>query len=199
MATLFMMIAEREADARAAAEELHTQIAKLTDQLAAVQTELSRLQVTHETATSLGYTEPDGSIAADTTIAQPAYLGPSSPSSNAPTARCAPDSCASSLTSAPNPNTARACARASSAWPPAASSPRPSPACSPSSSRPCPGSHRHDALRARPHTGGVEPVEQRSANPVQDFPDDLLDQRQIRIRREPAACQIRVEIAEFTQ
>jgi hypothetical protein len=72
MTLLFAMIAEREAGARAAADELRDGIAKLTEQLAAVEDELSRLAVTRETAMSLGYTEPDDDP--DTTIAQPAYL-----------------------------------------------------------------------------------------------------------------------------
>jgi hypothetical protein len=72
MTSLFTMITEREADARAAADDLRTGIAKLTEQLTAIETELSRLAVTRETAISLGYTEPDDDT--DTTIAQPAYL-----------------------------------------------------------------------------------------------------------------------------
>ena len=59
MTSLFTMIAEREADARTAAEDLRAQITKLSEQLTAVKTELSRLQVTRETAIALGYTEPD--------------------------------------------------------------------------------------------------------------------------------------------
>lgn len=72
MNSLFMMIAEREADARATVEELRAGIDKLTEQLTAAETELSRLTITRETATSLGYTEPDGDP--DATVAQPAYL-----------------------------------------------------------------------------------------------------------------------------
>jgi hypothetical protein len=72
MTLLFTMIAEREAGARATADELRAQVAKLTEQLAAVEDELSRLAVTRETAMSLGYTEPDDDP--DTTITQPAYL-----------------------------------------------------------------------------------------------------------------------------
>jgi hypothetical protein len=45
MSSLFAMIAEREADAVAAAEELRAGIAKLSEQLAAVETGLARLQV----------------------------------------------------------------------------------------------------------------------------------------------------------
>jgi hypothetical protein len=74
MTSLFTMIAEREADAAAAAEQLRADIAKLTEQLAAVETELSQLAVTRQTAMSLGYTEPEQDSTADTTIAQPAYL-----------------------------------------------------------------------------------------------------------------------------
>src|ERR1051326_8968051 len=64
------MISEREADARATAEELRDGIAKLTEQLTAVEAELSRLAVTRETAMSLGYTEPDEAA----TVVQHAYL-----------------------------------------------------------------------------------------------------------------------------
>ena len=74
MTSLFTMIAEREADARAAADDLRAQIEVLTEQLAAVEAELSRLAVTRQTAMSLGYTEPNEDVVTDTTIAQPAYL-----------------------------------------------------------------------------------------------------------------------------
>ncbi len=72
MNSLFTMIAEREADARATVEELRAGIDKLTEQLTAAETELSRLAITRQTAMSLGYTEPDDGP--DTTIVQPAYL-----------------------------------------------------------------------------------------------------------------------------
>jgi hypothetical protein len=72
MNSLFAMIAEREADARATVEELRAGIDKLTEQLTAAETELSRLVITRETAMLLGYTEPDEDP--DTTVAQPAYL-----------------------------------------------------------------------------------------------------------------------------
>lgn len=42
------MITEREADARATAEELRVGIAKITEQLTSVETELARLAVTRE-------------------------------------------------------------------------------------------------------------------------------------------------------
>ena len=73
MTSLFTMFSEREAEASAAAEDLRAQIAKLSEQPDAVEAELSRLAVTRQTATSLGYTEPDEDSAADATIAQPAY------------------------------------------------------------------------------------------------------------------------------
>jgi hypothetical protein len=72
MTLLSTMIAEREAGAHAAADELRAQAARLTEQLAAFEDELARLAVTRETALSLGYTEPDDDP--DMTIAQPAYL-----------------------------------------------------------------------------------------------------------------------------
>lgn len=68
------MIADREANAGAAAEELRASISKLSEQLDAVETELARLSVARETAMSLGYSEPDEDTAVDTTIAQLAYL-----------------------------------------------------------------------------------------------------------------------------
>jgi hypothetical protein len=73
MSSLFVMLDEREANARAAAEELRGQVAKLTVQLAAVEDELSRLAITRATALSLGYAEPE-EPAPDPTISQPAYL-----------------------------------------------------------------------------------------------------------------------------
>lgn len=72
MNSLFTMIAGREADVRATVEELRAGIDKLTEQLTAAETELSRLTITRETAMSLGYTEPDDDP--DATVAQPAYL-----------------------------------------------------------------------------------------------------------------------------
>lgn len=45
MTSLFAMLDEREADARVAAQELGGQLGKLTEQLAAVENELSRLAI----------------------------------------------------------------------------------------------------------------------------------------------------------
>ncbi|MYR87845.1 hypothetical protein GTY41_23685 [Streptomyces sp. SID685] len=67
------MLDEREADARAAAEDLRGQVGKLTEQLAAVEDELTRLSITRATTLSLGYAEAD-EPAPDATISQPAYV-----------------------------------------------------------------------------------------------------------------------------
>jgi len=74
VSSLFTMLDEREADASAAAEELRGQVGKLTEQLAAVENEPSRLAICRETTLSVGHIEPDDIIdRVDATIAQPAY------------------------------------------------------------------------------------------------------------------------------
>lgn len=72
MGSLFTMLTDREADARAHAEDLRAQIAKLAEQLDAIETELSRLAITRETALALGYVE-EAETELDPVIAQPAY------------------------------------------------------------------------------------------------------------------------------
>lgn len=72
MCSLFTRLSEREADARARAEDLRAQIATITEQLDAAETELSRLTVTRETALPLGYNE-EAEAQPDPVLAQPAY------------------------------------------------------------------------------------------------------------------------------
>ncbi|MGW7539839.1 hypothetical protein ACWGKQ_01765 [Streptomyces sp. NPDC054770] len=68
----FQMVAEREAGA-VAADDRRTQIARLSEQLAAVEDELSRLEITRSTALPLGYTEA-GSRRRDRRRHRPARL-----------------------------------------------------------------------------------------------------------------------------
>src|SRR5262245_9613322 len=96
MSSLFAMLDEHEADARSAAEELRGQVTKLTEQLAAVEDELSRLAITRATALSVGYTEPEEPAPTRRSASPPTW--PSSPNSNAHPAACVPDSCARSST-----------------------------------------------------------------------------------------------------
>lgn len=69
---LLDLICEREAAASATAEQLREQIAALTDQLTAAETELTELAITRKTLLRL--TGPiDALSPADTTVASPAY------------------------------------------------------------------------------------------------------------------------------
>jgi hypothetical protein len=72
MGSLFTMLTDRGTDARAHAEDLRAQIAKLAEQLDATETELSRLAITRETALALGYAE-EAETEPDPVITQPAY------------------------------------------------------------------------------------------------------------------------------
>jgi hypothetical protein len=66
------LIAQREAAAGTAAERLREQIATLTDQLTAAETELTELAITRKTLLSLaGQTDP--ATPTDATVATPAY------------------------------------------------------------------------------------------------------------------------------
>lgn len=72
MTSLFAMLDAREADVRTNIEELRGQIDKLAGQLAAAEDELTRLEITRTTATSVGWDEqPEPEP--DPVIAQPAY------------------------------------------------------------------------------------------------------------------------------
>ena len=66
------LIAEREAAATAAGELRREQIAKLTAELAATDTELHELSITRRTLTRLT-DQAEAAAAADATIAGPAY------------------------------------------------------------------------------------------------------------------------------
>lgn len=72
MASLLDLIAEREAAATAAAEQLREHITRLSAELAAAETELAELAITRKTVTALtGQTEATAPI--DATIASVAY------------------------------------------------------------------------------------------------------------------------------
>jgi hypothetical protein len=66
------LITEREAVAGAAADRLREQIATLTDQLTAAETELAELAITRTTLTRLTG-DATATTPADTTVASPAY------------------------------------------------------------------------------------------------------------------------------
>lgn len=70
--TLLDLLTERETAAGITVERLREQIASLTDQLTAAETELAELAITRKTLLSL--TEQTGpAAAADVTVASPAY------------------------------------------------------------------------------------------------------------------------------
>lgn len=70
--SILELIAEREAAAGTAADRLREQIATLTGQLTAAETELAELAITRKTLTRLTG-EPDTATPGDTTVASPAY------------------------------------------------------------------------------------------------------------------------------
>lgn len=71
-APLLDLLTERETAAGITAERLREQIATLTDQLTAAETELTELAITRKTLLSLtGHTDPTSP--ADATVASPAY------------------------------------------------------------------------------------------------------------------------------
>lgn len=71
MPPIWELIAEREAAANAVAQTLREQIGKLTDELAAAETELTELAITRKTLTSL--TGHADAASADATLAGVAY------------------------------------------------------------------------------------------------------------------------------
>lgn len=72
MPPILDLIAEREAAATAAGELLREQIAKLTAELAAIDTELHELSITRRTLTRIT-DQAEAAAAVDATIAGPAY------------------------------------------------------------------------------------------------------------------------------
>lgn len=143
--TLLILLTERETAAGLVVERLREQIATLTDQLAAAETEVAELAITRKTLLSLGG-PLNAAAPADPTVASPAYQQILAVFHAAAAPMRAKDICQARWAPAPPRRTPRGSEPSSNASSPARSSPNPRPACSPSPLRRRPRNPHHQGL-----------------------------------------------------